>query len=89
MMLNPNFLAYAASRGMTADEVMAADEQEYPGGSMTGFILWIAKMKQQFYRVSPQNFFSSSDRRWKYTPYDQIEDYAAWEQYLQEQAVTK
>ena len=74
--LNPNFLAYAASRGMTADEVMEADEQEYPGGKMIGFILWIAEMQRQFYEVSPQSFFSNCDR---------ITDFPAWERYLQEQ----
>jgi hypothetical protein len=37
---NPRFLQYARWRGMTPEAVLAADQKEYPGGKMAGFMLW-------------------------------------------------
>lgn len=41
-MFSPRFTAYAKSLGVSAEEALAADTKRYPGGKMTGFILWIS-----------------------------------------------
>lgn len=38
---NPRFIAYAKAHGHTPVEQLKADRQEYPGGCMCGFILWL------------------------------------------------
>ena len=40
--MNPRYLAYVRSQGMTTEESRAADETMYPGGRMTGFVLWLS-----------------------------------------------
>ncbi len=38
---NPAFVAYANSRNLTPEQVLIKDEKKYPGGKMTGFILFM------------------------------------------------
>lgn len=40
---NPRYLAYAKAHGFEGDPegMLAHDSAEWPGGHMTGFILWI------------------------------------------------
>ena len=40
-MFSPRFTAYARSQGLAAQQALEADIERYPGGKMTGFILWI------------------------------------------------
>jgi hypothetical protein len=37
-----NYLEYCAQAGRTPEEQKAHDRAQYPGGSMTGFILWVS-----------------------------------------------
>lgn len=41
MKWNPYFVAYAATNGRTCAAQVEHDREEYPGGSMVGFILWM------------------------------------------------
>lgn len=38
---NPRYVEYANSHGRTPDEMLVIDKAEYPGGAMTGYIIWI------------------------------------------------
>ncbi len=40
--MNSRYIAYAAAHGNSAQEQLAADDLEHPGGQMAGFILWIS-----------------------------------------------
>lgn len=48
---NPNYLAYAASRNLTPEACMAKDAEEYPGGKMTGFLLWMSEQIVAFDKI--------------------------------------
>ena len=40
-LMNPRYLAYCKMMGKTPDEMLVHDAIEWPGGIMTGFMLWI------------------------------------------------
>ena len=49
---NPRYLAYcAAEKVATPDEMLAIDQQRWPGGSMCGFMLWLRARYQEWYQV--------------------------------------
>lgn len=70
---NPFFYSYAKSNGNEPAQQMAQDEIDYPGGAMTGFILWIAEKKKEFYLESPDSFLNR----------DVIHDAEAWSEFLE------
>jgi len=43
MAWNPRYVAYATAHGKTPGEMLSADEAEFPGGRMTGFVLWMRR----------------------------------------------
>ena len=45
---NPRFTAYAKANGKTELEMMEHDTEKYPGGKMTGFIIWMDARWAQF-----------------------------------------
>jgi hypothetical protein len=47
---NPRFVAYAASRGMTPEQVSAADRVTFPGGRFAGFMVWNSQRIGEFLR---------------------------------------
>lgn len=49
---NPNYLAYAKSKNLTPEACMAKDTEEYPGGKMTGFILWMSQQTIEFDKIN-------------------------------------
>lgn len=51
---------------------MSHDRVEWPGGCMTGFILWMSERKQAFYAAHPEAFID------RFTIYD----YDAWDRFL-------
>jgi hypothetical protein len=64
---NPRFVAYARSQGRTPEDQAGFDDELYPGGRMTGFILWMSHQWEKF-----------RGNRSRYTPWSQ-EDYAAFD----------
>lgn len=53
---------------MTPEAVLAADEEEYPGGKMVGFILWNGN---QTYEWCQEN---GIDRHWAGLHFDEISE---------------
>ena len=41
MSWNPRFVAYARAHNRTPEGMLAHDERRWPGGKMTGFMLWV------------------------------------------------
>lgn len=70
---SPNFRAYAAAHGRTPEAQLAHDEAAWPGGIMTGFMLWIAERKRAFKAEHPECFL-----------FGDIWDYDVWLVWLQE-----
>jgi len=65
------YTAYARAHGYTPDEMMERDAEQWPGGIMTGFILWIDEKKRAFQKVSPESFIGND-----------IADQKAWDKFL-------
>lgn len=55
-MYNPRFVSYARSHGRTVEEQLAHDSEEFPGGCMCGFILFIAGQIKAFRKARPDCF---------------------------------
>jgi len=68
---NPRYVLYAASQQRTPEMQIRHDEQRWPGGCMTGFILWMNERKAEFKKISPDSFLGN----WIY-------DQAAWDNFL-------
>lgn len=56
------YVAYAAGQGRGPEEQMVQDEQDWPGGVMAGFMLFLGKMKTQYRREHAWNFLGDSIR---------------------------
>jgi hypothetical protein len=76
--MNPLYVAYAKSQGMSPNEVLARDREKYPGGCMTGFILFVPGMKRKFYKVHPEAFFCTCP--------NSLADFDAFHRFIEEQA---
>ena len=58
MAYQERYIAYAASNGMTADEMLANDKASYPHGCMYPFMCWIQEKKEAFRTHSPKSFIN-------------------------------
>lgn len=54
--MNPRYIAYCSAHGLTSDQMKRKDAKRFPGGIMTGFILWIHQAKNAFLKVHPEYF---------------------------------
>lgn len=52
---NTRYLAYAADHGHAGDPdgMLVEDQDRWPGGAMTGFMVWIRERWQEFCKVRP------------------------------------
>lgn len=58
IIINPIWDAYMRSKGFTNHHAFLKHEMElWPGGSMTGFMLWVAERKKEFAKQHPEHMF--------------------------------
>jgi len=69
------FLAYARTNGKTPEEQIKLDEQNWPGGIMAGFILWMGEALRIYKHKYPRMFIG-----------DQIKDQEHKNAFLQQLA---
>lgn len=50
---NPRYVLYARSKGREAAEQLVRDREDWPGGCMVGFQIFIANAKQLFLAKHP------------------------------------
>jgi len=74
MKFQPYFVAYAQAHGRAPAAQLDFDSTRWPGGCMTGFILWIAKAKVSFRELHPAAFMPGGDV---------IHDFTAWGKFLE------
>ena len=73
----PRYLAYAKAHGtLDPDAMLARDRERYPGGSMAGFLVWIAQRWAEW--------CAETKRRRPLTE----EDHAAFDAWLSERVET-
>ena len=53
---NPRFVNYARYHGNTPEQQLAHDRQRYPGGVMTGYVLWNRSRIVMFSHIEPRAF---------------------------------
>jgi hypothetical protein len=66
--MNPRYLAYCIAHSKTPDEMMAHDIQRWPGGCMTGFLMWSGQKLAEAMKSHPEWFLNSTLRN--HTEYD-------------------
>lgn len=69
------YAAYCASSGLEPDECLRRDEEEFPGGCMTGFILWIGARRREYASRHPDKLVMGG-----------LSDLEHWQKFLQPQA---
>jgi hypothetical protein len=55
---NPRYVLYARAHGRTPEEMLAHDDEAFPGGIMAGFIIWINQQWNAFVE------FKKCSRHW-------------------------
>ena len=51
--VNPRYIAYARAHGETPEGMLEADRVTWPGGSMTGFTIWIDGKWREWCAANP------------------------------------
>jgi hypothetical protein len=63
---NSRYLAYCKSNNNTPDQQKQIDLVDWPGGKMTGFILWMKEQWYKFYaehNLDPTGIYSGVQQR--------------------------
>lgn len=53
---NPRYVLYAKVHGMQPEDMLLRDDEAYPGGKMTGFILWMGRRLTEAKAAYPEWF---------------------------------
>lgn len=59
-MYQDRYIAYTKANNKTVVEMEIHDNKIYPGGCMTGFILWVNENLREFKKISPVSFVGES-----------------------------
>ena len=62
---NPRYVAYARSHGHTPDAMLETDNREWPGGCMTGFMLWLGARWTDFEKLKAAKVRSYERSYWR------------------------
>ena len=57
------YQVYAIAHGRSPDDMMAHDEAEYPGGKMTGYIVWVNRKWSDWHaaQIIPRTYCTDAD----------------------------
>ena len=74
----PRYLAYCAAHGHRNDPegMSARDREEWPGGCMTGFLLWSSRQLEDHRIAHPDRWFDGGRGHWG------LVDHAHYDQWL-------
>lgn len=64
------YTTYAAYHGRTPEEMLAYDDEKWPGGRMCGFILWHSEKLQAFFKGHPECAHKDYDGRFHLYEHD-------------------
>ena len=85
MAWNPRYICYAKASGRSAADQLAHDKEQWPGGCMTGFFLWMNEQLGEFFRSNPNAFGRDVTGR---PSIRMLVDHDAWDRWLKETACT-
>lgn len=73
----PRFLAYAEHLGMSPEGAIIRDRDRYPGGSMTGFVLWLQGRWRAWHKARgipdrPSDYAAVRGSRWAQDDFDRF-----------------
>lgn len=51
MIWNPRYVAYAKAHDSDPETILEADHERWPGGVMTGYIIWIQEKWNEWLKV--------------------------------------